>query len=189
MPASEPLLIEGEIQDRLHTLIAARPGEKCSFGGGFHPLNRIVGSQTDDSQAAAITHLRVRFIGQDAFKQPGREWPDSFGPMHHPRRTPFQVRLMGLWAMLRIRHRLALRADAERRSDSLTLVKDLDRRGGRADLNQLACQRVGHAVDTSVERDVIVDVDAGTRPLAEIESLAGQSPKCRPIHRRENARP
>jgi hypothetical protein len=38
--------------------------------------------------------------------------------------------LVRLWAVLRIRHRLTARAGPEMRGDSLTLVKDLDRRGG-----------------------------------------------------------
>ncbi len=130
MRQPERLLVERILQDRLHALIAARSGEQRPLGSGFHPLDRILGGKTDDAQAAAITHLRVRFVGQDAFKQPCCEWPDGFGPMHHPRRSPFQMRLMGLRAVLRIRHRLAPRARAQMRGHALALVKDLDRRGG-----------------------------------------------------------
>src|ERR1041385_6185544 len=59
------------------------------------------------------------------------------------------------------------------RSHALTLVEDLDGRWRRAYFHQLLHQVVRHAVVVRVEGDVIVDVDSGTRPIAQVETLGG----------------
>lgn len=46
-------------------------------------------------------------------------------------------------------------------------MEDLDRRGGRTQLDRLADQRVRHVVDATVVLDVVVDVEARRLPLRE----------------------
>lgn len=60
------------------------------------------------------------------------------------------------------------------RRHALALVKDLDGCGRRAYFHQFLHQVVGHAVVVGIENDVIVDVDPGAGPLAEIERLGRQ---------------
>jgi hypothetical protein len=90
--------------------------------------------------------------------------------------------------MLLVGDCLPASAAAQVRSDARAFVQDLDRGGCRADLDQFMHQVVGHAVEVGIERDVIVDVDAGARPLAQIEGFHRQrlqggfvdgSPNCR----------
>ncbi len=67
---------------------------------------------------------------------------------------------------------LPARAAAQMRTDARSLVQDLDGRGRRVDLDQFVDQVIGHAVETAVEGDVVVDVHAGLGPLAEVERFA-----------------
>jgi hypothetical protein len=57
----------------------------------------------------------------------------------------------------------------------------------RADFHDLLHQRVGHAVEASVEGDVLVDVRRGTGPLAQIEVFCGQGRQSRPVQNVEQA--
>src|SRR5205085_4849857 len=54
------------------------------------------------------------------------------------------------------------------------LMKDLDGGRGRANLHQIMHKVVRHAVEVGIESHVIVDVDAGARPLAQIERFHRQ---------------
>src|SRR5215470_7196851 len=71
------------------------------------------------------------------------------------------------------------------RCHALTLVEDLDGRRRRAYFHQLLNQVVRHAVVVRVEGDVIVDVDSGTRPFAEVETLRGERTHRRLVQCRE----
>src|SRR5579872_4935296 len=51
--------------------------------------------QPDDSQTRAMAHLRMRLVGENAFKEPGRVRANGLRPMHHARGCPFQMRLVG----------------------------------------------------------------------------------------------
>ena len=66
-----------------------------------------------------------------------------------------------------------------------------DLHGGRSktDFHDLLRQRVGHAVETSVEGDVLVDVRRGTGPLAQIEVFCGQGRQNRLVQNVEQAGP
>ena len=65
-------------------------------------------------------------------------------------------------------------AAAQVRGHARAFVQDLDRGGRRADLDQFVHQVVGHAVEVGIEAHVVIDVDAGARPLAQIERLDRQ---------------
>src|SRR5207244_6717877 len=73
-----------------------------------------------------------------------------------------------------IRNGLTPAATAQVGRDPAALVKDLHRGWGGADFHDLLHQSVRHAVEVPVEGDVVVDVDGGTRPLAQVETLDGQ---------------
>jgi hypothetical protein len=60
------------------------------------------------------------------------------------------------------------------RSDAQPFVKDLHRRGGRADLDLLLRELVWHAVPVAIDLDVVVDVGACRCPLAVLVTLGGQ---------------
>ena len=57
---------------------------------------------------------------------------------------------------------------AQMRGHALPLVKDLHRCRRGAHVHHLAGEAIGHAVEVGVEGDVVVDVDARLRPVAEI---------------------
>ena len=84
------------------------------------------------------------------------------------------MRAVTLGAMLVVGDGLPASAAAQVRSHARAFVQDLDRGGRRANLHQLVHQVVGHAVEVGIEGHVIVDVDAGARPFAQIERFGGQ---------------
>jgi hypothetical protein len=79
----ERLLVERVLQDRFHALEATGIALQGALGGCFHACCRVAFGEPDDTQARAIAHLRMRFLGKDPFKQLGRVRSDLFGPVHH----------------------------------------------------------------------------------------------------------
>jgi hypothetical protein len=72
-----------------------------------------------------------------------------------------------------IGYRLARAAAPQMRSHTPALVEDLHGCRHGANLNQFLHQVVRHAVIVAVENHVIVDIDSGLGPLAQVETLAG----------------
>ena len=60
---------------------------------------------------------------------------------------------------------IAFTPAAQVRSDSFSMVEDLDRRRHRADLDQLVNQVIRHSVVTAVEHHVVIDVDLRLGPF------------------------
>ena len=56
-------------------------------------------------------------------------------------------------------------------SDPVAFMKDLDRGRGGANFHDLLHQSVRHTVKVSIEGNVVIDVDGGSRPLAHVEAL------------------
>jgi hypothetical protein len=81
------------------------------------------------------------------------------------------MRTMTLGAMLLIRDGQTASAAAQVRCDARAIVQDLDDRRCGANLHQLMHQVIGHTVEIGIEADVVIDVDASARPLAQIERL------------------
>ncbi len=93
----------------------------------------------------------MRLVVHDPLEQPRRVGADGFGPMHHARGRPFQMRTMTPGAMLVIGDGLPASAAAQVRSDARAFVQDLYRGGRGTDLDQLMHQVVGHAVEVRIE--------------------------------------
>ncbi len=110
-------------------------------------------------------------------------------PVHHARGRPFQMRLVGSWAVLGNGDGVPMTARTQVGSHALAFVEDLDGGGRRADFHQLLHQVVGHAVEVRVEGDVVVDVDPGAGPLAQIERLGRQRIQSGFVESRELRRP
>lgn len=70
------------------------------------------------------------------------------------------------------RNRVTASAAAQVRRHACAFVRNLNRGGGRADIDLFLHEVVGHAVEAAVESDVRVDVRAGLRPMAKVEQLA-----------------
>src|ERR1700740_111371 len=64
-------------------------------------------------------------------------------------------------------------------SDAVALVKNLHRGRGGTDFHDLLHQSVGHAVKVPIESNVVIDVNRGTRPLAQVEALPWQREQSR----------
>jgi hypothetical protein len=67
------------------------------------------------------------------------------------------------------------------RSDALAAMRDLHRRRCGAKLDALTDQRMGNAVITVVEDDVVVDVDARPRQLRRLEAAGRERFELRPV--------
>jgi len=120
-----------------------------------------------------MAHLRMRLVSKNALEQTRGVRADGLRPVHHARRRPFQMRLVGPSAVLVYRDRMPMTACAQVRRHPLSLVEDLDRGRVRAHFHQLMHQVVRNAV-LGVEDDVAVNVHPSARPLAEIEWFGGQ---------------
>src|SRR6202011_4925985 len=84
------------------------------------------------------------------------------------------MRTMTLGAMLVVSDGQAASAIALVRCDARAFVQNLDGSGCGTNLDQLMHQIVWNAVEVGIEGYVVVDVDAGARPLAQIEGLGRQ---------------
>jgi hypothetical protein len=93
--------------------------------------------------------------------------------------------LVGSWTMFGNGYGVPMTTRSRMRSHAVALMEKLDGRGRRAYFHQFLHQVVRHAVIVSVERDVVVDVDPCTRPLAEIEPLGRQRIQGRLVESRE----
>ncbi len=80
-------------------------------------------------------------------------------------------------------------ATAQVRSDAHAFVQYFCRGWRRTNLDQLVHQVVRNAVEVRIECHVIVDVDAGARPLAQIERFHRQRLQGRFVDRFPNACP
>src|SRR5208283_2852317 len=74
--------------------------------------------------------------------------------------------LVTLRPVFSLREHLFSSMTTDVRGYPLSLVKDLDSGWCRSNFHAFLHQRVGHAVEVSVEGDVIVDVDSRIGPLA-----------------------
>ena len=99
------------------------------------------------------------------------------------------MRAVALGAMLVVGDRLSAPAAAQVRRDARAFVQDLDGGGSRADFDQFVHQVVGHAVEVGVKGDVVVDVDPGARPFAQVERFGGQWLQSRPVQSLEHRGP
>ena len=77
--------------------------------------------------------------------------------------------------------------DAPVGSDPPALVEDLDGVGADADIDLVAGQGMGDAVEGVMDLDVVVDVDAGLAPLGELVALARQRLQSGPVELLEPA--
>src|SRR5208337_3777805 len=118
---------------------------------------------------------------QNGLEQLRRGRSHRLRPVQQARRRPSQVLLMTLGTMLGDGGGFIGLMAAGMRSHALAAVEDLYRRQRRPDLYHLPGQYVGHAVVVAVDLDVIVDVDAGRRPLLELKAFARQWPQRRPV--------
>src|SRR5262245_51747390 len=80
----ERLAVERVLQDRLDTPVAAGSGEQSALTGGFHPCVGVCPRQPYDPQASAISHLRVRLVGEYAFHHLRRVRTDLLRPFDQP---------------------------------------------------------------------------------------------------------
>jgi hypothetical protein len=78
---------------------------------------------------------------------------------------------VALRTMLGLRNRLAALAAAKVGGHASAFVQDLNNGWRRADLHQLVHQVVGHAVEVPIEGHVVINIDAGARPLTQIEGF------------------
>ena len=65
-------------------------------------------------------------------------------------------------------------AAARMRCHARALVQDLDSGRHGTDLDQLMHQIVRHAIEIAIKRHVVIDIDAGARPLTQIEGFQRQ---------------
>src|SRR5208282_4291454 len=82
--------------------------------------------------------------------------------------------LVTLRPVFSLREHLFSSVTTDVRGYPLSLVKDLDGSWCRSNFHSFLHQRVGHAVEVSVEGDVVVDVHSRVGPLAHVERLGGQ---------------
>jgi hypothetical protein len=105
--------------------------------------------------------------------------------MHHARRCPFQMSLVGPRAVVGNGGRVAVATRPQMRSRALTFMEDLDGRRCRAHFHQVMHQVVRHAVVVRIKSDVVTGVHVGAGPLAEIKRLGAKRIERRRIQGRE----
>ncbi len=91
------------------------------------------------------------------------------------------MRLMTLGSVLGMGDGLSPSATAQVRGHALALVQNLHGGGRGPHFHGLLGERVGDRVEVAVEGDVVVDVDLGVRPLAQVETLGRQRPQSRAV--------
>jgi hypothetical protein len=72
-------------------------------------------------------------------------------------------------------------AGAQMSSDLLALQKDLDGTRGQPHLDLVAGKAMGHAVEMTLESDIVVDADSTDPPLGKPIGLRRQRPEVGPV--------
>src|SRR5262249_30017203 len=73
------------------------------------------------------------------------------------------------------------------RGHAYSVMENLDRRRRSPHVHALLGQAIGNAVETSIDFDVIIDVDGSLRPDRKIKALAWQRGHGGPVHLEKQA--
>ena len=114
---------------------------------------------------------------------------DALAPAHKPRGRPLEMRLVRLRPVRGIGGVASLAHAPEMDGDAFALVKNLEHRRRQPHVDRGAQQRIGHAIEVPLDRDVVVDVHLGGLPLGKLVRGGRQRAEGGPIDRREQAAP
>src|SRR5580698_393596 len=112
---------------------------------------------------------------QDQLAQGGRRRTDRSGLAANALDGPVGVAPMARRHVLGHGGMPVIAAGAQMRGDTLALEKDHDGTRREPHLDFAAGEAVGHAVEVSLDLDVVIDADAAQAPLGEGIRLARQS--------------
>src|SRR3954447_555984 len=121
------------------------------------------------------------FGGEDRFHYLGSGGTDRGGPVNQARRSPLQMGLMTLRAVLGIGRMSISSAAAQMRSHPHAALKDLYRGCRQTGFQQLSCQLVRHAVVMPVHFDVVIQIGAYVFPLGDLVALPRWGLQGRPV--------
>jgi hypothetical protein len=113
----------------------------------------------------------VRTVLQDAGDQFLSGRADLRCPSDEPRRSPFEIFLMGLGHMLGDGGGFPGAIAPEMGGDSSALEEDLHRGLGESHFHFLMNQLIGNAVVMAIHLDMVIDIDLGTFPFSKDEPV------------------
>ena len=153
-----------------------RPGT-----GGLEAGGAVAAAEAEQPQAGAVALLGMRAVGEDGGDERRGLGADGLRPLDEARRRPLEMVLVGLGHVGGGGGVPARRVIAPMGGDALAAMEELDGRRADARVHDLVDQGVGDGVVVAVNLDVVVDVDAGDRPLAVDERLGRQRPQRGPV--------
>ncbi|AOE83135.1 hypothetical protein THL1_587 [Pseudomonas sp. TCU-HL1] len=155
------LLIQALLEQVAHTA----PGEGAQLdgplGGGFQARIAVAAGQREQTETGAIAHLRVRLVGQLVIDQLARVGADSGAPVEQALRRPFAMRLVRGGHVLALRAVGATAAQQHMAGHPPVTMQHFQGVRRQPHLDAMPGQGGGHAVETAIHLDVVIDAFCG----------------------------
>ena len=136
-------------------------------------LVSVIAAQTHHAEASAIPLLGMRFALQDVAYRLAALRTDGASPVDETARCPRQMLLVRFGAVGWIGSKAMAGPAARMSGDAAALVEDLHGAGRQAHLHLLLGKGVRDRVAMPVDLDVVVDVDLGLSPRAQLVAVGG----------------
>ena len=160
--------IKAVLEDRTDRGDGASLDQDAASAGGIDARVVVAPGQRQDAEAGAKALLGMRPCSDDGLEKRRGRGTDLLAGGDQPSRRPFAVAAMGARHMIGDRGVATPVGRTGVARDPLTLVEDLDRLVGDADIDEFTDQAVRGGIPMAIDLDVIVGRDAATLP-ARIE--------------------
>src|SRR6202050_4121073 len=173
----EESAIEAALEDRTDRGDGAGLDQDAASAGGVDARVVVAPGQRKNAEAGAKALLGMRPCSNDGLEKRGGRGADLLAGRDQSSGRPLAVAAMGA------RHVIGNRGVASPvgrtgvARNPLSLVEDLDRLVGDADIDEFTDQAVRGGIPMAVDLDVIVGRDAATLPARKDVGLVGQLPQ------------
>jgi len=162
-------------EDRGDTLVVEAADLDGPGGDRFGAGVLDVAKQAHHAQTGPEALLGVRASGEDGDDQTLGLRANRGGPSPKPIRRPVRVAAMGTGHVIRVRAVASSAISTLMGSDPLAPMEDLDRAGGRPQIDLLPDEAVWHRVEEALELDVVIRGDAHQTPFGEFVVVAREA--------------
>ena len=180
-PALRGLAIELVVEDRAHRAVGQGADLDGARGRRFKAIGAERPDQAHDAEAGAEALFGMWPTLQDQLAQGRRGRTDRGGLAADAIEGPVGISPMARRHVIGDGGMAVIAAGAQMRGDPLALEEDLDGTRRQPHLDLAASEAVGHAVEVSLDLDVVIDADPPQPPFGEGVGLVWQALQVRPI--------
>src|SRR5437764_7210811 len=175
------LAIELVVEDRAHRAVGQRADLDRPRSGSFEAIGAERPHQAHNAEAGTEALFGMRPALQDQLAQRGGGRADRSGLAANALDRPVSVTTMARRHVLGHRGVPIVAAGPQMSGDPLALEKDLDGSRRQPHLDLAAGKAMRHAVEMTLELDMVVDADPTETPLGKAIGLGRQRVEVRPI--------